>query len=91
LLVNIDVDDLQQGIGFYTEALGVTVGRRFGEDGGAARSAGSELPPGEAGGTESDAFGRRAPRLCPHWTPMHLDIVVEDIAAVRRAPCSRRR
>jgi len=30
LLVNIDVDDLQRGVAFYTEALGLHVGRRFG-------------------------------------------------------------
>jgi catechol 2,3-dioxygenase-like lactoylglutathione lyase family enzyme len=30
MLVNIDVDDLERGIRFYTEALGLRVERRFG-------------------------------------------------------------
>jgi catechol 2,3-dioxygenase-like lactoylglutathione lyase family enzyme len=30
LLVNIDVDDLAKGIGFYSAAFGLRVGRRFG-------------------------------------------------------------
>ena len=32
LLVNIDVDDLERGIRFYTEALGLRLGRRLGKD-----------------------------------------------------------
>lgn len=32
MLVNIDVDDLEKGIHFYCEGLGLTVGRRFGSD-----------------------------------------------------------
>lgn len=32
-LVNIDVDDLQRAVEFYTAAFGLTVGRRLGEDG----------------------------------------------------------
>jgi catechol 2,3-dioxygenase-like lactoylglutathione lyase family enzyme len=30
LLLNLDVDDLDKGVGFYTSALGLKVGRRFG-------------------------------------------------------------
>ena len=30
LLVNIDVDDLERAVAFYTAAFGLTVGRRFG-------------------------------------------------------------
>ena len=30
LLVNIDVDDLPKAIAFYSDAFGLTVGRRFG-------------------------------------------------------------
>src|SRR6266851_2474533 len=33
LLVNIDVPELESAVAFYTRALGLTVGRRFGEDG----------------------------------------------------------
>ena len=30
-LVNIDVDDLDEGVPFYVDALGLRIGRRFGE------------------------------------------------------------
>jgi len=87
LLVNIDVADLDAGTRFYTEAFSLTVGRRLGEDAvellGAqapiyllAKRAGS-LP--YAGASALREYGR-------HWTPVHLDFVVSDLAAaVRRA------
>ena len=30
MLVNLDVDDLDKAIAFYSQAFGLTVGRRFG-------------------------------------------------------------
>jgi predicted enzyme related to lactoylglutathione lyase len=87
LLVNIDVDDLQRGIAFYCDGLGLRTGRRFGADGiellGApapvyllVKSAGTQPVPGS--GQIRDY--RR------HWSPIHLDFVVADIeAAVARA------
>lgn len=87
LLVNIDVDDLERGLAFYREAFGLEPGRRFGTAvvellGLAAplyllaKPAGSR--PAEQGGRERDY--RR------HWTPVHLDFVVEDLdAALARA------
>jgi catechol 2,3-dioxygenase-like lactoylglutathione lyase family enzyme len=88
LLVNIDVDDLEAGVRFYTSALGLTVGRRLGTEG--VELLGAEAPiyllrkqPGTA------AFGA-APRSSRdygrHWTPVHLDFVVDDVdAAVAKA------
>jgi len=87
LIVNIDVDDLEKATGFYTSALGLTVGRRFG-------GAGVELVGGEApifllvAGSGSAPFrGATGTRgYLRHWTPVHLDFVVADIeAAVTRA------
>lgn len=87
LLVNIDVDDLERAERFYREALGLSVGRRFGagfvELLGAcaklyllAKPAGSAIAPGAV---QTRNYGR-------HWTPVHLDIVVRDLdAAIRRA------
>lgn len=85
LLVNIDVDDLERAIAFYGEAFGLTVSRRFGDDG--VELAGWPVrayllrkPEG------SPAAGRDVRRYVRHWTPVHLDVVVEDIdAAVLRA------
>ena len=80
LLVNIDVDDLEHAIEFYRDALDLKVARRFGAT--AAEMVGSDAPiyllekkpgtPAFADGPERDY--RR------HWTPVHLDFVVPDIA-----------
>ena len=87
LLVNVDVDDLEQGIAFYVGAFGLRPGRRFGESGiellgGPAAiyllvKKDGTLP--FAGATEPRDYRR-------HWTPVHLDFVVTDVeAAVGRA------
>jgi predicted enzyme related to lactoylglutathione lyase len=85
LLVNIDVPDLARAVAFYTQAFGLVVTRRFG-------TAGAELSgwpvrlyllqkaEGSIGAAESP---RRYDR---HWTPVHLDVVVDDLeAALSRA------
>lgn len=87
LLVNLDVDDLDKAVQFYSAAFGLTVGRRFGVLG--VEMLGSPVPiylllkaPG------SPATGTTAQRRTyeRHWTPVHLDFVVNDIdAAVQRA------
>ena len=87
LLVNIDVDDLDKAIAFYTRAFGLRVGRRFGDGGVELLGSSSPLyllvkPRG------SEPFtGALAPRdYGRHWTPVHLDFVVTDLpAAVRLA------
>jgi lactoylglutathione lyase len=33
LLINIDVDDLEKAIAFYSQAFGLEIGRRFGDGG----------------------------------------------------------
>jgi predicted enzyme related to lactoylglutathione lyase len=85
LLVNIDVPDIKRGVAFYTQAFGLTLRRRFGRDGVelAGWPAAVFLLKKEAGsigaGDQRRHYGR-------HWTPVHLDVVVEDIdAAVARA------
>ena len=86
LLVNIDVPELEKAIGFYTRALGLTVGRRFGEDGAELLGASSRIyllakPAGTV-----PAPGARPRNYARHWTPVHLDFVVPDVdAAVERA------
>lgn len=87
MLVNIDVDDLEKGIRFYTGALGMRVGRRFGRA--AVELLGAEAPLYllvKEDGTAPflDALSRRDYRR--HWTPVHLDFAVDDLdAAVTRA------
>ena len=87
LLVNIDVDDLERAVAFYTAAFGLTVGRRFGAlamelTGGTAPVYLLAKPDGSPAGP---ATGERR-RYARHWTPVHLDFVVDDLdAAVARA------
>jgi len=87
LIVNIDVDDVEEAIRFYTSALGLRVGRRL--EGGYTELLGAGariflLPAERAtmpfpGATRSRDYVR-------HWTPVHLDVVVDDIeAALARA------
>ena len=87
LLVNIDVDDLERAVAFYTAAFGLTVGRRFG-------ALAVELTGGTVliyllakpnGSPASPVTGERR-RYARHWTPVHLDFVVDDLdTAVARA------
>lgn len=87
LLVNIDVPDIAQGIAFYCDALGFQVGRRF--DGGFVELLGGEAPiyllEKKAGTSIGPANGDKR-HYGRHWTPVHLDLVVDDLErAVRRA------
>ncbi len=87
LLVNLDVDELEKAIRFYSTALGLRVGRRFGAFG--VEMLGSPAPiyllvkPSGTPASDSTAQRRNYER---HWTPVHLDLVVPDIeSAVQRA------
>jgi predicted enzyme related to lactoylglutathione lyase len=87
VFVNIDVDDLDQGIDFYTRAFGFQVARRLGPT--VVELAGApspvfllQKPPGSAATTAGPAT-RDYHR---HWTPVHLDFEVSDVeAALARA------
>jgi predicted enzyme related to lactoylglutathione lyase len=80
LLVNIDVPDLAKAIAFYTHAFGLAVTRRLGVE--AAELSGLPVrlyllqKPGGSLGAGKDL--RRYDR---HWTPVHLDVVVDEIEA----------
>jgi predicted enzyme related to lactoylglutathione lyase len=85
LLVNIDVPDLARAVAFYTETFGLTVTRRFGMEG--AELSGwpvrlylLQRAEGSAGA------GECLRRYDRHWTPVHLDVVVDNLeAALSRA------
>jgi predicted enzyme related to lactoylglutathione lyase len=80
VLINIDVPDLERAVAFYTAAFGLAVRRRYGAAG--AELQGWPVPlfllAKEAGSVGAADEKRRYER---HWTPVHLDVVVEDIAA----------
>jgi len=88
LLVNIDVEDIARATAFYEAALGLAVRRRlFGGSVVELEGASSlvyllEKPassPASATSTTRRDYRR-------HWTPVHLDIVVDDLeAAIARA------
>jgi len=87
ILINIDVDDLARATAFYTTLLDLKVGRRFG-DGGVELIGGAApfyLLVKKAGTVASSTTGEPR-RYTRHWTPVHLDFVVDDVdAAVARA------
>ncbi|MDR0182289.1 VOC family protein [Lysobacter arvi] len=85
LLVNIDVPDVREAEAFYIRAFGLTPARRFGDDG--VELLGFEVPlyllRKEAGSVGAGDSRRRYGR---HWTPVHCDVVVDDLdAALARA------
>lgn len=87
LLVNLDVDELDKAVRFYSSALGLKVGRRFGALG--VEMLGSSAPiyllPKSPGTPASDTTSQRR-SYQRHWTPVHLDFVVDEIEpAVERA------
>ena len=86
LQVNLDVDDLDKAVRFYSSALGLKVGRRLGAFG--VEMLGSSVPiyllvkSPETPASETTAQTRSYVR---HWTPVHLDFVVDEIeSAVQR-------
>ena len=88
LLINIDVDDLEKGINFYQNSLGLRLGRRL-FDGTVAEMVGGSsnvyllIKPSGTSASPQVSLERDYRR---HWTPLHLDFEVEDIeAAVHRA------
>lgn len=87
LLINIDVPDLAPAIDFYSAALGLTLRRVMDDD------------VAELAGASSTLYLLRNPAGSPpvdfrpltrtyerHWTPVHIDFVVDDLMqAAQRA------
>jgi catechol 2,3-dioxygenase-like lactoylglutathione lyase family enzyme len=81
LLVNIDVPDIDRGVDFYTQALGLRVGRRLGA--GCVELLGAEVPVyllEKRAGTRIGSAGGDTRRYDRHWSPVHLDLVVDGLA-----------
>ena len=78
LLINIDVPNLAEAVAFYTRAFDLVVTRRLGD--GAAELSGLpvrlyllEKPEGSIGA------GNDPRRYARHWTPVHIDVVVDEL------------
>lgn len=84
LRICIDVPDMERAIAFYTQGLGLRLGRRL-------RSDWTELLGGPcaldllcepAGSAPLGPAHVQRRDYARHWTPVHLDFVVKDIAAM---------
>jgi predicted enzyme related to lactoylglutathione lyase len=88
IVINVDVDDLEKAIDFYTTALGLRLGRRLFEGSVAEMNGGTStihllLKPSASTAVPRTDLSRHYER---HWTPLHLDFTVDDVAAaVQRA------
>ena len=85
--INIDVDDLDKAIEFYTKAFGLRPERSFNDSVAEMLGASSKffLLSKPAGSPASSSTSQRRDYR-RHWTPVHLDFVVSDIhAAVEKA------
>lgn len=85
LLLNVDVPDLEQATRFYTAAFGLAAARRLGD--GARELTGWPVPVYLLEATAgSRGAGDDTRRYTRHWTPLHADVVVDDVdAALARA------
>ena len=81
LSINIDVDDLESGVAFYAAAVGLTPVRRLGDF--AVELSGAQAPVfllRKAAATPAFAGAAVVRDYTRHWTPVHLDFLVEELA-----------
>lgn len=87
VLINVDVDDLERGRAFYCGLFGLTVSRRLGDI--ALELSGAAAPIyllQRAANTQASSQAAATRTYVRHWTPVHMDFVVEDVdATVARA------
>lgn len=78
--INVDVDDLQKGVDFYSAAVGLHPVRRFGST--VVELAGAAVPVYllEKPASKSPFPGATTHRdYARHWTPVHIDFCVENV------------
>lgn len=87
ILINIDVPDIEKAIQFYTQAFDLKVGRRFDED--FIELLGFPSPLyllKKDEGSLPSAKAAHARTYKRHWTPVHMDVVVDSIeTAIQKA------
>jgi len=80
LIANIDVPNLASGIAFYTQALGLTHSRTIDNDVAELEGASSTLYLLEKKAGSAVSQNTTVVRAyVRHWTPVHLDFVVENL------------
>lgn len=87
LIVNIDVPELAPAIRFYTAALGLTHARTLDDDVAELTGASATIYLlCKRAGTQAVKSPPIARDFTRHWTPVHFDVVVDDVdAAAARA------
>jgi predicted enzyme related to lactoylglutathione lyase len=87
ILINLDVDDLAKAVQFYSAAFDLKPARRLGPS--MTEMIGGSAPIyllAKAAGTAVADTTRQRRSYERHWTPVHLDLVVEEIeSAVKKA------
>lgn len=80
-LINIDVPELAPAIEFYTSALELRLSRILDDDVAELTGASSMFYLlANAAGTQAARSTGETRRYSRHWTPVHIDFVVDDIA-----------
>ena len=85
-LINIDVDNLERAVTFYTAGLGLTPGRKLGPD--IVELLGAGVPIyllRKSAGSVAASTIKDLRRYSRHWTPVHLDFVVTELDAAVKA------
>jgi predicted enzyme related to lactoylglutathione lyase len=91
IIINIDVPDLVSAVSFYTAALGLAHTRTLDDDVAELRGASAVIyllqkAPGTKAAALPAPAGDRLRDYSRHWTPVHFDLVVDDVdAAAARA------
>ena len=80
LLLNIDVPELAAAERFYVDAFGLRAGRRLGDGG--LELLGAQAPIYLLQKAEGSTGAAGQPRrYARHWSPLHLDVVVDGLDA----------
>jgi predicted enzyme related to lactoylglutathione lyase len=80
VIINIDVPDLSLGIDFYTRAIGLRHSRTLDKDVAELEGVSSTIYLLEK--SEGSSFSKKetsARSYARHWTPVHLDFVVDEL------------
>jgi predicted enzyme related to lactoylglutathione lyase len=78
--INIDVEDLEKGVAFYAAGLGLVPVHRLGSFG--VEMSGAQAPVfllQKAAATPAFTGAAGGRDYARHWTPVHLDFLVDDI------------
>lgn len=84
IIVNIDVPELMPAVDFYTNALGLELNRIIDDVVAELTGASSVLYLLEkAAGSAAASSVVEARRYSRHWTPVHIDLVVDDLLTAK--------